>query len=141
MNDKVISVVAALIRDAQGRVLLAERTGGGRTLVPAEVMGESTFHVQAQFEPAAGEGLYGLGAHQNGLMSYAGRDVDMYQLNTVDVVPFLVSSRGWGLLWDNTSHTRFGDTKEAVPVPAAVYGGAGLLSLLGGAKVWRRRRE
>ena len=50
-------------------------------------------------------------------MSYAGRDVDMYQLNTVDVVPFLVSSRGYGLLWDNTSHTRFGDRREPVHVP------------------------
>ena len=61
-----------------------------------------------------GEALYGLGAHQNGLMNYAGRDVDMYQLNTVDVVPFLASSRGYGLLWDNTSHTQFGDLREPV---------------------------
>ena len=33
-----------------------------------------------------------------------------------------------------------GAAVQAVPVPAALYGGAGLLSLLGGAKVWRRRR-
>ena len=105
--------------DRAGRLLLAEKKGGGRSLVPAQVMGEATFHVQAEFEPAAGEALYGLGAHQNGLMNYAGRDVDMYQLNTVDVVPFLVSSRGYGILWDNTSHTRFGDLREPVHVPAA----------------------
>ena len=82
-------------------------------------MGETTAHVQAEFEPYPGEAFYGLGAHQNGLMNYAGRDVDMYQLNTVDVVPFLVSSRGYGLLWDNTSHTKFGDRREPVHVPAA----------------------
>jgi alpha-D-xyloside xylohydrolase len=110
-------VVSFLDRD--GRTLLAEKKDGGKSLVPAQVMGESTHHAQAEFEPAAGEALYGLGAHQNGLMNYAGRDVDMYQLNTVDVVPVLVSSRGWGLLWDNTSHTRFGDLKPAVHVPAA----------------------
>jgi alpha-D-xyloside xylohydrolase len=104
--------------DRDGRTLLQEKKGGGKSLFPARVMGESTFHVQAEFEPSPGEALYGLGAHQNGLMDYAGRDVDMYQLNTVDVVPFLVSSRGYGLLWDNTSHTRFGDTREPVPVPA-----------------------
>ena len=57
-------------------------------------MGEKTAHVQAEFEHYPGEAFYGLGAHQSGLMSYAGRDVDMYQLNTVDIVPFLVSSRG-----------------------------------------------
>jgi alpha-D-xyloside xylohydrolase len=110
---------AVTFLDRQGRTLLAEKPGGGKTLTPAEVMGEATQHVQAEFEPAAGEGLYGLGAHQHGLMNYAGRDVDMFQSNTVDVVPFLASSRGWGLLWDNTSHTRFGDLKPLVQVPAA----------------------
>jgi alpha-D-xyloside xylohydrolase len=103
--------------DREGRVLLAEKMGGGKSLVAAQVMGESTSHVQAEFEPATGEALYGLGAHQNGWMNYAGRDVDMFQLNTVDVVPFLVSSLGYGLLWDNTSHTKFGDLREPVHVP------------------------
>jgi alpha-D-xyloside xylohydrolase len=104
--------------DRQGRPLLAERMGG-KSLEPAEVMGESTFHVRARWEPAPGEAFYGLGAHQNGWMDYAGRDVDLYQSNTVDVVPFLVSSRGYGVLWDNTSHSRFGDLRPPVPVPPA----------------------
>ena len=51
-------------------------------------------------------------------MNYAGLDVDLYQLNTVDVMPFLVSSRGYGILWDNTSYTRFGDRREWAPLPA-----------------------
>jgi alpha-D-xyloside xylohydrolase len=109
---------AVTFLDRHGRTLLAEKTGGGKTLTAATVMGESTFHVQAEFEPAPGEALYGLGAHQNGFMDYAGRDVDMYQLNTVDIVPFLASSRGYGLLWENTSHTKFGDLKPAVHIPA-----------------------
>jgi alpha-D-xyloside xylohydrolase len=109
---------AVTFLDRHGRTLLAEKTGGGKTLTAATVMGESTFHVQAEFEPASGEALYGLGAHQNGFMDYAGRDVDMYQLNTVDIVPFLASSRGYGLLWENTSHTKFGDLKPAVHIPA-----------------------
>jgi alpha-D-xyloside xylohydrolase len=110
---------AVTFLDPRGRVLLAEKTGGGKTMTPTEVMGEATFHVQAEFEPAAGEALYGLGAHQHGFMDIAGRDVDLYQLNTVDVVPFLASSRGWGLLWDNTSHTKFGDIRAPEHVPAA----------------------
>jgi alpha-D-xyloside xylohydrolase len=108
---------AVTFLDREGRTLLAEKKGGGKSLLPAEVMGESTHHVQAEFEPAA-EAFYGLGAHQHGLMDIAGRDVDMYQLNTVDVVPVLVSSRGYGIFWDNTSHSRFGDLKPAVHVPA-----------------------
>jgi len=104
--------------DRDGRPLLAEKQGGGKTLKPATVMGEETFHVQAEFEPRAGEAFYGLGQHQNGLFNYAGRDVDMYQHNIVAVVPFLVSSRGYGILWDNTSHTKFGDLRPPVPIPA-----------------------
>ena len=109
---------AVTFLDREGRTLLAEKKGGGKSMVPAQVMGETTSHVQAEFEPSPGEALYGLGAHQNGLMDYAGRDVDLFQLNIVDVVPFLASSRGYGLLWDNTSHTRFGDLREPVHVPA-----------------------
>jgi alpha-D-xyloside xylohydrolase len=105
--------------DHQGRNLLAEKRGGGKTLTPAEVMGERAFHVQAEFETGEGEALYGLGQHQNGWMNYAGRDVDLYQHNIVAIVPFLASSRGYGLLWDNTSHTKFGDTREPVHVPAS----------------------
>ena len=109
---------AVTFLDREGRTLLAEKAGGGMSMDPAQVMSESTHHLQARFEPVPGEAFYGLGAHQSGLMNYAGRDVDLYQLNTVDVVPFLASSRGYGLLWDNTSHTRFGDVRPAVHVPA-----------------------
>ena len=78
---------AVTFLDREGRTLLAEKAVGGKSMAPAQVMGEATHHVQAEFEPAPGEALYGLGAHQSGLMSYTGRDVDMYQLNTVDIVP------------------------------------------------------
>lgn len=107
---------AVTFLDRDGRVLLAEAPGG-KTLEPATVQGERTFHVRARFAPADGEAFYGLGQHQDGLMSYRGHDVDLYQHNIVAAVPFLVSSRGWGLLWDNTSRTRFGDLRQPEPIP------------------------
>lgn len=103
--------------DGDGKTLLTEKLGGGKSLVPAEVMGESTYHIQAEFEPVDGEGFYGLGQHQSGFMNYAGRDADLYQHNTVAAVPFLTSSRGYGILWDNTSHTRFGDLRPPQRIP------------------------
>jgi alpha-D-xyloside xylohydrolase len=121
---------AVTFLDRDGQVLLAERRGG-KTLEPALVQGETTFHVGAQFqatdgEPAHGEAFYGLGQHQNGLMDYRGHSVDLYQHNIVAAVPFLVSSRGWGLLWDNTSHTRFGDRREPTLIPSSrLYDAAG----------------
>jgi len=40
-----------------------------------------------------------------------------------------VSSRGYGILWDNTSFTRFGDLTDSVPLP-------GTTGLLRGRRAW-----
>ena len=104
--------------DATGREVLAERPGVQR-LVPAKVQGEQTFHVQQQWEPHADEAFYGLGQQQKGLVDIKGYDLDLWQHNTNIAIPFLVSSRGYGILWDNTSETRWGDTRPFVPIPPA----------------------
>ena len=101
--------------DAGGKPILAEKV---RTLTPAEVQGEQTFHVRQQWEPNADESLYGLGQRQIGVLDIKGYDLDLWQHNTHVVVPFLVSSRGCGVLWDNLSFTRFGDLREFAPIPA-----------------------
>lgn len=103
--------------DAQGRLILSE-AGGGRLLQPAEVQGENTFHIRQQWRPNPGESLYGLGQHQFGIVDLKGHDLDLWQHNTSVVVPFLVSSNGYGILWENTSFTRFGDLREFAPIPA-----------------------
>jgi hypothetical protein len=112
--DRTTGVVS--IRDRAGALLLAERPGG-RTLEPATVQGERTFHVRQQWEPAD-EALYGLGQHQLGLMNIKGYDVDLWQHNVSMAVPVVVSSRGYGILWDNPSYTRFGDLRPFTPIPS-----------------------
>jgi alpha-D-xyloside xylohydrolase len=81
--------------DATGKPILAEKNGG-RMLTPAEVQGEQTFQVRQQWEPNADESLYGLGQRQIGILDIKGWDLDLWQHNTHVVVPFLVSSRGYG---------------------------------------------
>ncbi|MDZ7288736.1 MAG: DUF4968 domain-containing protein [candidate division KSB1 bacterium] len=126
-NDVEISTAKLTVRvqpktgavafyDAKGRLLLQEKTGGGKIITAAEVMGERTFHIQQLFDSPADEAFYGLGAHQNAIMNYKGHDVDLWQLNIVDVIPFLVSSKNYGILWDNYSRTKFGDIREYQPL-------------------------
>ena len=103
--------------DASGAPILEEKEGG-RTVVPAIVMGENTQHVRQEWVSQADEALYGLGENQLGLFNLKGYDLDLWQHNGTLVIPFLVSSRGWGILWDNTSFTRFGDLRELAPIPA-----------------------
>ncbi len=109
---------AISFKDLSGKTILAE-TPGGHQLEAAEVMGEKTNHVQQTWQANADESLYGLGQHQQGLMDIKGYDLDLWQYNTNVVVPFLVSSRGYGILWDNTSRLRFGDLRSFEAIPAA----------------------
>jgi alpha-D-xyloside xylohydrolase len=102
--------------ELSGKAILAE-TRGGRVITPAEVQGEQTFHVQQQWEPSEDESLYGLGENQLGLLDIKGYDLDLWQHNGTDAIPFLVSSRGYGIFWDNPSYTRFGDLRPFEPIP------------------------
>jgi alpha-D-xyloside xylohydrolase len=103
---------AVAFYNATGQLLLQEKAEGGKIITPAEVSEEKTFHIQQLFNSPEDEAFYGLGAHQNALMNYKGQDVDLWQYNIVDVIPFLVSSKNYGILWDNNSRTKFGDIRE-----------------------------
>ncbi|HEX6766195.1 MAG TPA: TIM-barrel domain-containing protein, partial [Polyangiaceae bacterium] len=107
--------------DRKGSLIVQEKLGGGRTLTPATVQGERTNRVRQEWEPNDGEALYGLGNYQLGLMNLKGYDLELAQYNTNAVVPVLVSSRGYGILWDNTSYTRFGDLSDWERVPGFEY--------------------
>jgi len=109
---------AVSFADAAGRPILAEAPGS-RTLESATVQGENTFNIQQKWKAQADESLYGLGQMQLGITDIKGYDLDLWQHNTNIVVPFLVSSRGYGILWDNTSFTRFGDLRPFVAIPPA----------------------
>jgi alpha-D-xyloside xylohydrolase len=107
--------------DATGRTILAEAPGARAParMTPATVQGEPTHHVRQTWQADAGESLYGLGQRQEGALDVKGYDFDLWQRNTVVHIPFLVSSRGYGILWDNTSFSKFGDPRPFEPVPAA----------------------
>lgn len=96
--------------DAQGKPLLHGAGGrDGWLMRPATVDGERTYHASALFFPQSGEAFYGLGQHQAGVWNYSGEDVALSQENTNISIPFFVSSLGYGMLWNNTSVSRFDD--------------------------------
>jgi len=98
--------------DLDGEPILQEIAEGGKVITPATVMNEPTYYIRQIFESAPDEAFYGLGQHQNDVMNYRGHDVDLWQYNIVVAVPFLVSNRNYGILWDNNSHTKFGDIRD-----------------------------
>ena len=97
--------------DTTGKVILAEKQGG-RSFEAARVGNKDYLAIRQQFESPADEALYGLGANQTNYLNLKGKDADLFQYNTQAVVPFLVSSKNYGILWDNNSRTKFGDVRE-----------------------------
>src|SRR5262249_22775850 len=54
------------------------------------------------------------------VFDYNGEDVDLAQHNMDIAVPFVVSTRNYGVLWDNNGITRFGDPREYQPIAASL---------------------
>ena len=55
---------------------------------------------EVTFDAYPGERFFGLGQHQHGLLDQKGAVIDLVQRNTEVSVPFVLSSRGYGLLWN-----------------------------------------
>ncbi|POY37466.1 alpha-xylosidase [Solitalea longa] len=104
--------------DKNGKQILNEVAEGGKTFTPATYTGEATYQLRQAFESGADEAYYGLGQHQEDLMNYKNRHVDLYQYNTKVAIPFVVSNKNYGILWDNYSLTAVGDTRNFQPLSA-----------------------
>jgi len=96
---------AITYRELDGNQLLQE---GTRKLTPVKVNGEETYRAESFFNVyGTREGFYGLGQHQAGVWNYRGESVDISQDNTNIAVPLMVSSKGYGIYWNNNSRSRF----------------------------------
>jgi len=107
---------AVTFNDASGNLLLSEPAGGGKTMTPATVNGETAYQPEQTFASPADEFIYGLGQFQEGIWNWRGMPQELRQLNTEISVPMIVSSYGYGLLWNNAALTEFNpaDTKVAL---------------------------
>jgi len=98
--------------DKDGNILLAENKGGGKTFSNIEVEGLKAYTLQQVFESPAEEAFFGLGQHQADEFNYKGKNEVLYQYNTKVSIPFVLSSKNYGILWDNYSLTKFGDSRD-----------------------------
>jgi alpha-D-xyloside xylohydrolase len=128
--------------DADGKLLLTEPARGGKSLTPkaltrnvflkdsAVAAGQSidgaraaagefetvfdrdAFEARLEFEFSENEALFGLGSHEEGFGNLRGKSRHLYQQNMKMVVPHLVSSMGYSILWDCGSLMKFHDAAE-----------------------------
>lgn len=108
-----VSAATGLISflDKEGNPILAEKD---HSLVPKEISGEKVFNLSQTFALTGKEAIYGLGQTQTGYMDLRGKSLELFQKNKEDYIPVIVSTNGYGLLWDNYSYTLFKDTAEGM---------------------------
>ena len=65
------------------------------------VIGGSEYQLTVRFESNDGEKIFGMGQYQQKYMDLKGCTLELAQRNSQVSVPFLVSSLGYGMLWNN----------------------------------------
>ena len=112
--------------DAEGKVLLKEAKDGKQFwdfTVPERELGMKTgFTVpedakhgltwQMKFDSPEDEAFYGLGQHQSEEFNMKGKNEDLFQYNTKVSIPFVLSNKNYGILWDSYSYCRFGNPND-----------------------------
>ncbi len=112
--------------DADGKQLLQEAKDGKLFwdfTVPERELGMKTGYAvpeeqkhglswQMKFDSPEDEAFYGLGQHQSEELNMKGRNEDLFQYNTKVSIPFVLSNKNYGLLWDSYSFCRFGNPHD-----------------------------
>ena len=112
--------------DANGKQLLAEAKDGKQFwdfTVPERELGMKTGYTvpeeqkhgltwQMKFDSPDDEAFYGLGQHQSEEFNMKGKNEDLFQYNTKVSIPFVLSNKNYGLLWDSYSYCRFGNPND-----------------------------
>ncbi len=127
--DKATGAIA--FQRADGTPLTREHEAP-RVSPAREAGGTPTWAIEQGFALAPDESIYGLGQYDTPYMDYRGRQVLLVQTNIGIVVPFMLSTRRWGLLWDVYSKGSFADgaqgarfTFESAPAGVDYYLAAG----------------
>jgi len=84
--------------DNSGKVFLNEKEST-RKLIPDSIMGEPCFLAEQSFESPVDEYLFGLGQFQDGHYNLRNVTRRLTQVNSQISIPFIYSSKGYGLLW------------------------------------------
>jgi alpha-D-xyloside xylohydrolase len=112
--DRATGAVTFLTKE--GRTVLAEPRDGGKAFDVPALAEMKTWQIQQTFLSPSDEAQYGLGQHQEGIFNVRGVPIRLHQANTNVSVPFLLSSKGYGILWNNPSLTDFNPADQAVEI-------------------------
>ncbi len=101
--------------DLQGNVILAEADAYDKVMRDTTIVGINTYSCSATFKSPKNEGLFGLGCQPEDSLSinYKGRNQDLAIKYLTGAIPILLSTNGYGLMFDNYAASKFyGDESD-----------------------------
>ncbi len=131
---------AVTIRDKRGRTVFHATQ---HDLRPSTIGQTPTHEATLAFDSPADEFLFGLGQFQDGYSNVRGLSRRLTQVNTQISIPMLLSSKGYGILWNNYGLTDFNPCGQCVSLEkSAGEGSAEVVNVTtteGGRREVRRR--
>ena len=121
MSDKLVIASAKLrievdkasgalrFLDTAGKLYTEEQPAAPQTLKQVTISGAPTYEAQNGFVLRPDEAIYGLGFTADDTSNRRGKEVLLVQTNVGIIIPVLVSSRRYGIMWDTYSQMRFKD--------------------------------
>lgn len=95
--------------DASGKLYTEEKADAPQTLKKVTISGAPTMEASNAFTLRPDEAVYGLGFNAEEHSNRRGRELLLVQTNVGIIIPVLMSSRRYGVLWDDYSQMRFKD--------------------------------
>jgi alpha-D-xyloside xylohydrolase len=99
--------------NAEGEPFLKEQVGT-RVLIADSIMGEKCYIAEQSFHSPEDEYIFGLGQFQDGNYNLKGISRRLTQVNSQIAIPFIYSSKGYGLLWHQYGMTDFNPTTNLI---------------------------
>ena len=104
--------------------IIVEKDDANQTLILKDRNGKTLFHAVRHelsqdgatltFESPKDESLFGLGQFQDGYSNVRGLSRRLTQVNTQISLPMLLSSKGYGILWNNYGLTEFNPCQHSI---------------------------
>ena len=104
--------------------IIVEKNDANQTLILKDRNGKTLFHAVRHelsqdgatltFESPKDESLFGLGQFQDGYSNVRGLSRRLTQVNTQISLPMLLSSKGYGILWNNYGLTEFNPCQHSI---------------------------
>lgn len=98
--------------DATGRLLTRENAAAPQSIDKRTISEAPTYEVENRFTLKKGEAVYGFGFTADDELNRRGKDLLLVQTNVGTIIPVMMSSERYGVLWDVYSMMRFKDDDQ-----------------------------